>query len=353
METKLLKKLCTTISSIIKNDKIRPITDFVEIYAKDGMFHIGSTDNRTTITASIEDENDLDNAVISLSSLSSIVKLTTTEDVKLTNKGKYVEFSGNGKYKIPIQTDELGNKLYLPLEMPSIEECGYCTYNIDDWKLAVERNKIALFSGEGHENFKSYYNHKGNLVSTDSIILANTYNINLPVGSLPDFVVNQLANLNQEMDFYIVDDGYIVISDVFKIYFVTKNREKFPIDLVIPFLSNIPMDSQSSFFIKFKPDNFIETIKRQKVFKNSYDVPSIILFIDEQGIVHVKNKEETVDEVIATTKFTGEYSIKVQTEIILSVLRIMEKEVTVYVGNNMIGLEDTKGFYIIAGIEET
>lgn len=346
MKTAELKEICKTLTNIIKNDKIRPITDLVEIYAKDGIAHIGCTDNRTAIVATLEEDSDIDNAVISLSALYNLVKLTTKENISIVNKGKYIEFKGNGKYKIPIQLDEMGNDLYLPLEMPELAD--YTLY--EDWKNILDRNKVGLYSGEGHDEFTLYYIKGDKAVTSDSIVVACTKNINLPQGDIQDFVVEQLACL-KNIKFGIVDNNYRISADNFEIYMINKIYDKFPIDMVEPFLEEPNNNSMFCTQFSIETKDIIDAVKRQHIFKNPFEVPSIIIDVNDNHL-HLKNEQDTVDEELEVSIIGSDIRVKISTEVFLNIVRHMDNTIKVYIGSQAIALEDNKGFYIVSVMEE-
>lgn len=348
MKTSELKDICNMFTSVIKENKIRPITSFVEIYSKDGVAHLGATDNRTTIVATIDNSNDIDNVVVSLSDLYKLVKLTTKEDITLTNKGRYVEFKGNGKYKIPIQLDEMGNEVYLPLEMPEMGDT--VEYDSKDFKLALERNKVGLFTEDSHEEFKLYYNKDGNLVTSDSILVAYTRNVNLPLYNIQSFVIDQLANFDGTLKFSEVDGGYRISHNNYEVYMVNKLYDKFPIEMVEPFLSEEKDMFPNS--VKTNKKDLLSAIKRQDIFRTPYDVPSVIFVVNKN--ISIKNRGNTVDEVLEVTNivFNKPMEVEIETGILLDVLKNMDDKLDLYFCEQAICINDEKGFYVISVIEE-
>lgn len=352
MKTSELKEVCSVFTGVIKNDKIRPITDLVEIYAKDGIARIGSTDRRTTIVATLEENDNIDNAVISLSSLYKLLKLTTKGTISIKNKGNYVEFVGNGKYKIPIQLDEVGNEINLPLDMPKIGDV--ISYNIEDWKKVQCRNSVGLFTGDDHDEFKLYYVENDYVVTSDSAVIVKTNNIKLPNGDIQSFIVDQLSCFNnREIKFSNVDNGYRMSIDNFELYMRNKLYYNFPIDIVRPFLINPNQNDLfcGSFVVRTK--YIKDAVKRQHIFKNPFSAPSILFDIIDSRI-YIKNKDESVIEELEEVhdvNFNCSINILVSTSLFLDVVKNVEESICVYVGKRAICLEDSQGFYIIAAME--
>lgn len=352
MKTADLKEICSTFRNIIRENKIRPITSFVELYSKDGIAHLGVTDTRTTIVATLENENDIDNVVVSLPDLYKLVKLTTKENIILTNKDRYVEFRGNGKYKIPLQTDEMGNELYLPLEMPTMGD-NIVEYDSKNFQLALDRNKVGLFTGDFHEEFKLYYNKDGNLITSDSIIIAYTKNVELPLYNIQSFIIDQLATLSGVLKFSEVDKGYRISYNKYDIYMVNKLYDTFPIEMIEPFLAEDKLREMFPNRTKIDRTLLLETLKRQDIFRTPYDVPSVIFDVTDEHII-IKNRGKTVDEILDITEqnLTVPMTVEVETSILLNVLKNMESTLDLYIGIKAVYIGDTQGFYIVSVIDE-
>lgn len=350
MKTKELKEICSTFRGIIKSNKIRPITDFIELYSKEGIAHLGATDNRTTIVATLENENDIDNVVISLPDLYKLVKLTTKEDIILINRDRYVEFRGNGKYKIPIQTDEMGNDLYLPLDMPEMGDS--VEYDSKDFQFAQERNKIGLFTGDSHEEFKLYYNYikHPKLITCDSIVMACTDDINLPAGDIQPFIIDQLATLDGVMKFSEVDGGYRVSYNNYEIYMVNKLYDTFPIDLVKPFI----LDDENRYATRVTVDKdvLLSAINRQDIFRTPYETPSIIFDVSDTNRITIRNKNNTVEEPIdyADINYIKPVTAMVSTSILINAIKPLKSPIELRIGNRVVRVDDMQGYYIIAGM---
>lgn len=347
MLTEQLKYVCEIFSNVIKENKLRPITDFLEIYSKDGAVHLGMTDKTTTITTMLESSDVIEKAVVSLKDLTKLIKLTTTDNVSITNKGKYLEIKADGKYKLPIQVDEMGNDINLYLEMPEMKEITQ--YKSEDFKTILARNKVGLFTGDSHKEFTLYYNTGNEVVTSDSIVVACTKNLSLPPRNIQPFVVDQLANFNVSIDISEVDNGFRIFCNGFDIYIVNRIDAEFPIDLVQPFIDETNFEQMFPNKINIDKASLVNAIKRQHIFKSVYETPTVIFNIDKELLI--KNRKETVEEVLATISNPMKMQVEVDTKVLLNVLKNMENDLILRLGTQAICLQDDIGFYIIAVIE--
>lgn len=340
MQTKEFLKAIDTIHSLITYNPIKPMTGLVEFYAKDGEMKIGSTDGFTTVVAKVACEEDIENAVVSLSVLLKLVKLTSKESIIIKNMGKYIEFKGNGKYKIPIQAEADGTAIQLPLSMKKMSDGK--EYDPKEFEKAIKRNKVAVYDGEGHEEFTLYHNKDGTLITTNSAILSITNSIELPVGDIKPFIVESLSKLKEK----IVMGEYRASCENFEIQFNNKVWNGFPIDMVEPFLT---VELEDPIVIDKK--ELLNTIKRQSVFRNPFEEPSI-KFCVENNELWIKNTQGTSEEKIDVSLNMSDREAIVKTDYVLGVLKNMENEINLYLEENFICIEDSVGKYIISVMEE-
>lgn len=339
MQTKEFLKAIDTIHSLITYNPIKPMTGLVEFYAKDGEMRLGGTDGFTTVVVKIDCDEDMENAVVSLPMLLKLVKLTSKESVSIKNKGKYIEFNGNGKYKIPIQVEADGSAIQLPLSMKPMLDGK--EYSAEEFDRAVKRNKVAVYSGDEHEEFTLYHNKDGMLITTNSAILAITGSVKLPIGDIKPFIVESLSKLDGK----ILMDNYRVRCENIEIQFNNKIWNSFPVELVEPFLS-----IRLTGAVGVDKKMLLNTIKRQSVFRNPFEEPSI-KFCVENNELWIKNTQGTSEEKLDICVDMEDKEAVVKTDYVLGVLKNMENELNLYIEDDFICIEDNIGRYIISVME--
>ena len=340
MQTKEFLKAIDTIHSLITYNPIKPMTGLVEFYAKDGEMKLGGTDGFTTVVVKIDCDEDMENAVVSLPMLLKLVKLTSKDNISIKNKGKYIEFNGNGKYKIPIQVEADGSAIQLPLSMKPMLDGK--EYSVEEFDRAVKRNKVAVYNGDDHEEFTLYHNKDGVLITTNSAILSITSNVKLPVGDIKPFIVESLSKL----DGNILMDNYRVSCENIEIQFNNKVWNSFPVDMVEPFLS-VRLTSPVGLDKKV----LLNTIKRQSVFRNPFEEPSI-KFCVKNNELWIKNTQGTSEEKLDICVDMEDKEAVVKTDYVLGTLKNMENELNLYIEDDFICIEDSIGRYIISVMEE-
>lgn len=336
MQTKEFLKAIDTIHSLITYNPIKPMTGLVEFYAKDGEMRLGGTDGFTTVVVKIDCDGDMENAVVSLPMLLKLVKFTSKESVSIKNKGKYIEFNGNGKYKIPIQVEADGSAIQLPLSMKPMLDGK--EYSAEEFDRAVKRNKVAVYRGDEHEEFTLYHNKDGMLITTNSAILAITGSVKLPIGDIKPFIVESLSKLDGK----ILMDNYRVRCENIEIQFNNKIWNSFPVELVEPFLS-----IRLTGAVGVDKKMLLNTIKRQSVFRNPFEEPSI-KFCVENNELWIKNTQGTSEEKLDICVDMEDKEAVVKTDYVLGVLKNMENELNLYIEDDFICIEDNIGRYIIS-----
>ena len=349
VKTVELKKAISLIRDVVKYNNIRAITDLVEMYSKDGVLHIGATDNVVTAIATIENDNDFDNCIVSMNFLNNLVKLTTTEEIKMSvitkvrkkDTIRYLEFKGNGKHTVPIQTDENGEEFFLPLFMPEHED--KMSIDSKEFEYIAKRNGFSLLDNE--ESLNVYRFEKDRVLTTDSFVISCTNSQNLFSREIPSQVVNILKNIPTNFELSFVEDCIRTSCENCEIFIRYKDfDEEFPIDVVNSFLQ------ATGFIASFTVDKkeFMQTLKRQNLFKLAYENPMSVIELGAKVII--KNRQESSQEVLNTINYSHDKHSDVifNTDVLIEVIKNMNDTIEVFISEEFAKLSDKDGFYIIS-----
>jgi DNA polymerase III sliding clamp (beta) subunit (PCNA family) len=347
------KDALSLLTSVISKNGLRPITELVQMSAKNNKLSLGMTDNITKIALQIGCIDDLDTIVLNVEQLFKLVKLTTKEDITINIKDEIVVIKGNGTYKQSIKTDEVGARLLLSITFPKVEKL----YDIDlsVYKQAMGRNKIALYtqtSEDGkieHPELYRYYSNINHTITSDSNIIAIT-NSDITLQNIyeiyPTTLVD-LANLNCKAKYAVVNNGIYIQADGLYYFTIGLKDNLFPIGDIKPFI-----DIKDSINIKFDIDKkeIKDSIKRLDIFDtNIFDIPTVCL-TTKDGCVILKDTAGRAEEE-TEAKSNMEFSIKLSTQSLLKILPLMNDTITVYIGDGVAVLEDSIGQYIIGEVE--
>ena len=344
MKAKDLKELLEQFNNIVKVEPLRPVTSFVEMFCVDGVFRIGCTNGRSKVVGMLLDDKELDNIVLDRTQLLKLLKLTTKEDITITKKDSYVEFKGNGKYKLEIQKDELGGDIALNLAMPKLENGVY--YEIKSVADIYNRNSIAVFDGEDNDQFKQYYSAKGEVVTTDSNVVCTTQGA-LPASGLTKDIMQMISKLPSDFSFAVVEQGVRIDCDSMEIYLMHEFEDDFPIDMVSAFCNTNIFDSK----VSINKMELMQSIKRQDLFIKSWQNRICLLTLESNRAI-ITNEDKNVEEEIKCTVEGAEYQKLVfSTTRALNILRNLDSDITLYACNKCLGFQDSKSLYVLSLME--
>lgn len=351
IKTSELKFICENISSVIKEDKARPVTELMQIFIKDDSLYFGMTDNVSRIVGSVAVEGELFSAVIKITSLLKLIKLTTKEDMELNLKKDYIEVKGNGKYKIPLETDQ-GEQINLKLDMPEVDE--FVSYDLLNIKKATARNKLSLYTGDAHIEYAKYYSD-GNMIVTSDGMSVCAINGELFEEEVVPFVIDQLVNLTAESaKYHKTENGYYFKTPKFEYYTRAVTTTPFPADIVMPY---VDIKEDSDMFgdtIKVRKLDLTNAIKRLSLFKSRFGIPSFNLTISPEYVTIEDTQGNASEELELIEKSVNKTTtIRLEAELILKMLRSMEQDIIVHSGfEDAIILEDEIGLFVVSKVEE-
>lgn len=341
MKTKDFRELLERFATIVKVEPLRPVTELIEIFCNNGVMRLGVTNGYTKVVGTLLSDMEFPNIVLSRVQLLKLLKLTTTEEVKITKKDTYITFRGNGRYKIPLRFDTDGKPISLNLAMPKL--VNPVSYDIEAIKHIYNRNCIAVSTNEDFTDFRQFYQYNDMVVSTDSIICATTKG-KLPCSGLEEPVLKIIASLPTKFDFAEVSDGIRIDCDNMEIYFSCPIHKQYPIDMVKQFCSTEMFDCQ----LRVNKTDFLNIIKRQDLFTKSWQQHYSILTIKE-GCAIITNEDKTVEEELGCTVKGNTYEgLVFAIEQAMQILKRVDADFILYANSKCLGFEDSSGLYILS-----
>lgn len=344
LKTKLLQDVLGTLTNMIKYVNIKPITNLVEIYCKNNECYIGATDNITKIIAAIHGvEEPMDDIVVNLQDLYKLVKLTTKEEIDIKKEKDHIIFKGNGKYKIPIQFDEVGNEIKLPLSLVAFTN-DVRLFQLENIKKVQKLQEFALCKDTNHSELCKYGTIDNKTIATDSFIMSVS-NYNLPLKEMNNNVVAQLCKLPFEIMSYCVSNSILRFANTsddiaYNGQMYMEQTKAFPSSMIAPILD---ADMYNT-IIEIHTKELEDIIKRLNIFQSAFNVPCVY-FEDNK----IYNKDKTIEEIISgEVKQKGDVNVVIKIEQLLNVLRRMDAQITLYLGTNAIKLADQEKYYIIS-----
>lgn len=351
LKTKLLQDVLGTLTNMIKYVNIKPITNLVEIYCKNKECYIGATDNITKIVGTIYNvehsmEESVDSFVVNLQDLYKLIKLTTKEEIEIKKNSDHIVIKGNGKYKISLQFDEVGNEVRLPLQLISFTD-NVQLFQLENAKKVQKFQEFALCKDTNHSELCKYGTINNQVVATDSLIMSVSKYL-LPMEETNALIINQICKLPFDTMSYSVSNSILRFNNTsnditYNGQIYMEQYKEFPVKMIAPIL-----DADM-----YKTEIFIETkeleniLKRLNIFESAFDVP-VVYFNDTK----IYNKDKTIEEILnGEVKQKGDVNVVIKIEQLLNVLRRMDAQTTLYLGTNAIKVADQEKYYIISAME--
>lgn len=348
LKTKALQDVLGTLTNMIKYVNIKPITNLVEIYCKDNECKIGATDNITKIIGTIHNvEEPIDNFVVNLQDLYKLVKLTTKEEIEIKKEKDHIVFKGNGKYKIPIQFDEVGNEIKLPLPLVKFTD-EVQLFQLEYAQKVQKFQEFALCKDINHSELCKYGTIDNQVVATDSLIMSVSKYL-LPMEETNALVINQICKLPFPIMSYCVSNSILRFENTsdditYNGQIYMEQYKEFPVNMIAPILGADMYKTE----INIETKELENILKRLNIFESTFDIP-VVYFEDNK----IYNKDKTIEEIISgEVKQKGDVNVVIKIEQLLNVLRRMDAQVTLYLGTNAIKVADQEKYYIISAMAE-
>lgn len=304
INTKTLQSIVNKVIRGASNNKLLPITSYINIDFKDGTLSLTTTDMTNYIT--VEESNlsgENFNVVISADKFSKLVAKTTTENVTLELTDSSLVFKGNGTYNIEIPLNEEGNPIKFP--MYSLDNRGETvTIKFSDIKSIINYNKSCLATDMSISSLTNYYCDDKAVISADT---ANICINELSIVNEPVLISASLMNLlglfnTEDIAFSRSGEKLIFTTPNMIVYGIASDDiEDFPSDAIMGYL-----DAEFISSCEVNKTTLLNVIDRMSLFLDDFDQCKLILNFTKDGIV-VSNEKNTA---IETIPYIGEVAIE-------------------------------------------
>lgn len=342
IQTKKLLNICEIFSKTITVTKIRPITNLIQFSGKDGRFIIGSTDSLITITVGMETDKEFKTAVVDRSKLHKLLKLTSKDIVTLERKDGYIELKGDGKYKLEVVTEN-NEELELPLDIP-VSQGESAREEVSLYKMFMKRNGFVI-NENAQTMFYRYCTINGKTITTDTRVLVITDG-SLFDNELPPKLVSIISNFESGVFFYSkFDNGYLIEHEDFRIFYSVSDFESaFPVKPMQQYLD----PNSFKYYAKVNSKDLLSAIQRLDVVKTAYDEPVVTLNFTKDLLTIKDQRGVGIEEICVQSEIVGETTKLFTTSNLLRVLKVVDTEFELYLGEKFIMFKDSLGYFVIA-----
>lgn len=307
INTKTLQSMVNKVIRGASNNKLLPITSYIDIDYKSGILSLTTTDmtNYITVKETIEDttNNEDFTVVISADKFSKIVAKTTTENITLELTENSLVFKGNGTYNIDIPLNEEGNPIKFPMyTFNSVGDTS--TIKTSDIRNIINYNKGCLTTDMSMPSLTNYY------CDEDAVITADTANIcinEISIVNEPLLISASLMNLlglfnNEDVTYSRNADKLLFSTSNMVVYGIAgEDIESYPSEAIKGYL-----DANFGANCEINKTAFLNVIDRMSLFLDDFDQCKLLLNFTKEGIT-ISNEKNTA---IETVPYIGEVNIE-------------------------------------------
>lgn len=301
IKTSILQEMVSKAVKGASNNKMIPISSFIGIDFKQdslggkGILTLMTTDgsNQLRIKQTIEGTEEF-YSVVDVDRFSKLVGKTTSEFIELNNKDNYLEFKGNGTYKLDIiPVNEEGEIVKFPfINIDTTKES--IKLSVEKLKSIISTLKVSVAKTMEVPCLTGYY-ISDKSVATDRQMMGY---IKDSIIDEPILISSEMAELLQLLEGEIVN----LLKEDNKLYFATDNIliygkqlegiDKYPVSQIEQLMS-----LNYKYSVKCSKQDLLNVLDRMSLFVGNYDKNGVILTFSNDGL-QVTSQESNATEII-------------------------------------------------------
>lgn len=333
MKTSEIKSALKLLTSVIKPNKLKPITELLEI--RDNSLYM--SDNFSAMSYRLSCE--IPSCVINATKLKELLNLTTKEDVEFVFKNDHLLMRANGKYKLTIV-----DNVDLGIQFPNIND--YQSIDVSSYSKLMERCKYSFLSSSAQDLFR-YYFYDGKALATNSENISVVYNMPMVEPELYPMIVDDLAKFNCQLNFAVSDRGYYFFNDTIQYMTLRAKQGQFPSEMVSK-VAELPCPSN---YMSIERNALQSALKRlQTADSNIFDTPIFSLTLSGNNATIISEKH-IAEETLECIECSGNCTIVLPIEGTLKLLKLCESSIRLSFDSTMLFIEDDIGRFILSAMQ--
>ena len=290
-----LQEMVSKIFAGMGNNKLIPITQYVQLEVKDNIFTISATDatNYIYVKEAVETEDFY--VVVDGNLFIQLINRMTCENVDLTLTDNCLIIKGNGEYKLDIQLDEEGQRVKFPEVLPeNYAEKDSKSISKETIVKILNTNKAALATTLEIPCYTGYYFGK-DVISTDTYkICALDMNVFDEPMLISATVMELLKVITEDnISVYKIDDVIIWETPTTIIFSrELQGIENYQIDAITNLVNS---DMENS--CEINKSQLLNMLDRLSLFVSPYDQNNVRLQFTKEGII-CTSKQSNGSELI-------------------------------------------------------
>lgn len=298
IKTSILQEMVSKAVKGASNNKMIPISSFIGIELEEVLdkchLSLTTTDGSNQLLIDKEVENTKEfYSVVDVDRFSKLVAKTTSEFIELNNKDNYLEFKGNGTYKLDIPVNEEGEIVKFPLiNIDTTKES--IKLSVEKLKSIISTLKVSVAKTMEVPCLTGYY-ISDKSVATDRQMMSY---IKDSIIDEPILISSEMAELLQLLEGETVN----LLKEDNKLYFAADNIliygkqlegiDKYPVSQIEQLMS-----LNYKYSVKCKKQDLLNVLDRMSLFVGNYDKNGVILTFSTDGL-EITSQESNATEII-------------------------------------------------------
>ena len=296
ISTNLLQDMVSKAIKGAGNNKLIPITSLIGIEILEGKLILKTTDgsNHLYITEKLEGDYSNFYSIVNADMFSKLVSKTTSEYIELNNNESYLEFVGNGSYKLEIPVNADGDIIKFP-QFNIREDIAPQQISISGLKNMLTSAKVSVAKTMEVPCLTGYY-------ISDKVVSTNREMICLiedTISKEPILVSSPMAELLQLFE----GADLAFVKDENKLMFETENVILFGKELEgkdiypVAAVENLAKSNYDNLIVVNKQDLLI-VLDRMALFVTDYDKNGVFLKFTSDGL-EIRSQKYNAVELLA------------------------------------------------------
>jgi DNA polymerase sliding clamp subunit (PCNA homolog) len=277
------------------NNSLIPLTSMIGICAEDNKLNFYTTDATSTLQVVLDKvQCDPFSITVSCDIFSKLVSKQTCDEIELSTENGILILKGNGKYKIPIITDEEG-EVQFPQPKFNVKKANSSEINLTTIQNIYNINRSSLAQTMEAPELTGYY-VGDKVISTDACVICIN---DIAVMENPILVSAQLLNLltlnsQEKIKCHIVGNSIMFDTADIKVYSTLMDGiDNYPVEPVLGYL-----DQAFESSCKVPKGLLLSVLDRLSLFIEQYDKNGAYFTFGRRGIT-IRSKKGSSDETIA------------------------------------------------------
>lgn len=329
IKSQILQEMVAKAIKAVSNNKMIPLTSLIGVELQDNKLTLQTTDGNNILKVSQQVEcldNEIFYTIVNADTFSKLVGKTTSEYITLENNENYLDFRGNGNYKLEIALNSDGEIVKFP-NYEINDTIQPIEVSVDKLKNVLGISKVAIAKTMEVPCLTGYYLGDKVLTTNGEMICYIEKNIlNKPI-LLLDTTAELLQLLTTPTMLLFIDGNKLVFrTDNIVIYCrELEGKDLYPI---APIENLVKTNYEAS--INVNKQDFLNVLDRMSLFITDYDKNGVYLKFIDAGL-EVRSQKSNAVEILEVKSDTPimQFECLADVEMLKSQIQALSNDIVV------------------------